>query len=428
VILSSYEGYRVRKSGNIHLSGIPTYPVKEAALISPDKIDEWIHEVEERPSSAELIIHYIANRLSELASREEELAAQNIELLSGRKVEEYKSRIASLEYQLALLKRQLGGEVILPTEAPVTTPIQETINIVICNPSGRVLRLEMTPAELASSPTMARIIGEVCLEGAQPTVLVTTSQEELLLIFDSGRTVAHPASQLPLSNADSLGWEGAFLEEPRIKEELAAIQPIAKMPLYEMCIQTSRRGYVKKIKMPVFTSHLAEDYIGTGVKLPADKTCGLTFANTGSLFVMVSQEGYIFSMQAERLPTAIEEVIRLGITDHIVATFTVNREPSILFITQNGKAVHRDASWLEPANSFKSKGQAILSKERREAGIRIVGAAPVDDPDWGVFLLEDGSLNAYKLEDLLATGSLPVVQPSASILSISTFHMPETNE
>ena len=90
-------------------------------MISPDKIDEWIHEVEERPASAELIIRYIANRLSELASRDEELAAQNIELLSGRKVEEYESRIASLEYQLDLLKRQLGGEVILPTEVPIHT-------------------------------------------------------------------------------------------------------------------------------------------------------------------------------------------------------------------------------------------------------------------------------------------------------------------
>ena len=107
---------------------------------------------------------------------------------------------------------------------------------------------------------------------------------------------------------------------------------------------------------------------------------------------MVSQEGYIFSMQAERLPTAIEEVIHLGITDHIVSSFVVSRKPSILFITQNGKAVHREASWLEPANSFKSKGQAILSKERREAGIRIVGAAPVEEADWGVFLQEDGSL------------------------------------
>jgi DNA gyrase/topoisomerase IV subunit A len=394
-------------------------------LISPDKIDEWIQEVEERPASAELIIRYIANRLSELARRDEELAAQNIELLSGRKVEEYESRIASLEYQLELLKRQLGGEVVLPTEMPKPAPIQETTNVMIYHPLGRVLRLEMETADLDRAKTIARIMGEVSPEGLQPTIMVTSSQEELLFIFDSGRTVAHPVTQLPLSSPENLEWQGAFFEEPHIKEELAAIQPIAKMPLYELCIQASRRGFVKKIKMSSFTSHLAEDYIGTGVKLPADKTCGLIFANKDDYFVLVSQEGYIFSLQAERLPTAIEEVIRLGITDHIVASFVVSQKPSILFITQNGKAVHRDASWLEPASSFKTKGQAILSKERREAGIRIVGAAPVDEADWGSFLHMDGTLTLHKLKDLLARGSVTSEQTTTSILSFAVFRVPE---
>jgi DNA gyrase/topoisomerase IV subunit A len=140
---------------------------------------------------------------------------------------------------------------------------------------------------------------------------------------------------------------------------------------------------------------------------------------------MVSQEGYIFSMQAERLPTAIEEVIHLGITDHIVASFVVGQKPSILFITQNGKAVHRDTSWLEPAASFKSKGQAILSKERREAGIRIVGAAPVDEADWGMFLHMDGAFTIYKLKDLLARGSVTSGQATTPILSFAVFRMPE---
>jgi DNA gyrase/topoisomerase IV subunit A len=394
-------------------------------LISPDKIDEWIHEVEERPASAELIIRYIANRLSELARRDEELSAQNIELLSGRKVEQYESRITSLEYQLELLKRQLGGEVILPTEMSNPAPISETINILLFHPLGRVLRLEMDPNELSSAQTIAKITGEVSPDGIQPSVMTTNSQEELLFIFDSGRTVAHPVIQLPLTDTGHFEWQQAFFEEPRIKEELATIQPIAKMPLYDMCIQASRRGFVKKIKMSSFTSHVAEDYIGTGVKLPADKTCGLIFANKDDQFVMVSQEGYIFSMPAERLPTAIDEVIHLGITDHIVAAFVVSQKPSILFITQNGKAVHRDAGWLEMANSFKTKGQAILSKERREAGIRIVGAAPVDETDWGIFLHTDGSLTLHNLKELLARGSVASGQTATPILSFATFRLPE---
>ena len=397
-------------------------------MISPDKIDEWIREVEERPASAELIIRYIANRLSELAIRDEELVAQNIELLNGRKVEEYESRIASLEYQLELLKRQLGGDVVFPTEVPSAMPLPETLNLLIYNPLGQTLRLELDPAELSPAQTIARVSGELSPGGLQPAVLVTTSQEELLFIFDSGRTVALPANQLPPSDAGSLDWQQAFIQEPRIKEELAAIQPIAKMSLYEACIQTSRRGFVKKIKTSFFTSHLAEGYIGTGVKLPADKTCGLTFTGKDDLFVMVSQEGYIFSMPAERLPVAIEEVIHLGITDHIVAAFVASQKPSILFITQNGKAVHRETSWLEPARSFKTRGQVLLSKERRAAGIRIVGAAPVNDADWGVFLHSDGTLTAHRLNHLLETGSVLQGHPTVSILSFSTFHLPEVKK
>jgi len=108
-----------------------------------------------------------------------------------------------------------------------------------------------------------------------------------------------------------------------------------------------------------------------------------------------------------------------------VAAFVASRKPSILFITQNGKAVHRDTGWLEPASSFKSKGQAILSKERREAGIRIVGAAPVEETDWGVFMDTDGTLSAHKLNDLLARGSVVTGQSTAQILSFSVFHIPE---
>ncbi len=394
-------------------------------MISPNKIDEWIREVEERPSSAELIIRYIAKRLSELAARDEELVAQNIELLSGRKVEEYESRIASLEYQLELLKRQLGGEVVLPSEAPVATPVIEKINILVYNPFGQVLRFEVEAAALSSGERVGQLSGEVVPNGLPFEVLATSMQEELLLIFDTGRTVRYPVSNLPSVDSTALAWQNAFLEEPKVKEELAAIEPIGKMPLFELCIQASRRGYVKKMKTSFFTAHLEADYIGSGVKVRADKTCGVTFANLQDRFVMVSQEGYIFSMPAERLPTAIEEVIQLGNTDHIVSTFITGQKPSLLFITQNGKAVQREVNWLEPANTFKSRGQSILSAARREAGTRIVGAAPVDGADWGVVLYGDGSLAAYRLDELMARGSVERAESGPMVFGFTVITMPD---
>jgi len=394
-------------------------------LISQDKIDEWIREVQERPASAELIIRYIANRLSELSSRADELAADNIELLSGRKVEEYENRIASLEYQLELLKRQFGGEVILPSEVPALKPMVETINLLVYNPLGQVLRLEIDPTSLVSGETLAVLNAQAPPGDTPINLLVTGSREELLFIFDSGRTVAMPVSQVPLSNKVDLDWTQAFIQEPQVKEELAAIQPIAKMTLYETCLQASRRGFVKKMKTSFLASHITENYIGSGVKVRADKTWGITFANKDDAYSLVSQEGYIFSMQVERLPVAIDEVIRLGITDHIVSAFIVGQKPSILFITQNGKAVHRDASWLEAATSFKTKGQALLSRERREGGTRIVGAAPVDDEAWGVFLHGDGAITSYQLRELISSGSIPSGKSSGVVLSFWCFTRPE---
>ncbi len=397
-------------------------------MISQEKIDEWIREVQERPASSELIIRYIANRLRDLASRNEELAAENIELLSGRKVEEYESRIASLEYQLELLKRQFAGEVILPTEVPAPEPAIEVISVLVYNPLGQVLRLELDPVELVSGETLASLGSASPPAEVQPSLLVTSAQEELLFIFDSGRTVAMPAIQIPLNRPDQLDWEGAFLQEPHVKEELSAIQPIGTMTLYDICVQASRRGFVKKMKTAFLAAHLTENYIGSGVKLRADKTCGITFANKDDLYVMVSQEGYIFSMQVEKLPIAIEEVIGLGITDHIVSAFITGQKPSILFVTQNGKVVHRDTGWLEGANSFKTKGQPLLSKERRAGGTRIVGAAPVDENEWGLFLHNDGELRAYRLGELIATGSMPDLPPSRSIVSFSSFRKPESEK
>ena len=119
-------------------------------MINLDQIEKWIHEAEQRPSSSAVIIRYIAGRLRDLTSRNEDLLAENIELRTGRKVEEYESRIANLEYQLDLLKRQFSGEGLL-SAAPQAAV--ETLSFVIYNLKGQVLRFEQPVASLASRIT-----------------------------------------------------------------------------------------------------------------------------------------------------------------------------------------------------------------------------------------------------------------------------------
>ena len=75
---------------------------------------------------------------------------------------------------------------------------------------------------------------------------MTNSLEELLLVFDTGRTISLPAASLT-AQPGPLDWEAADLQEPIGSEALVAILPIARMALYDFCVQTSRRGFAKRL-------------------------------------------------------------------------------------------------------------------------------------------------------------------------------------
>jgi DNA gyrase/topoisomerase IV subunit A len=376
-------------------------------MITPEKIDEWLREVEERPSSASLIIQLIANRLSALSRRYEEVLAENTLLLTGKKVEEYEARIASLEYQLDLLKRQLGGET---AAAAAGEASPATASLFIYTSQGLVLRRELDPSELASSRDLGQLRGQPA--GAEegpppvPQLLAVGSHEELLFLFDSGRTATIAAADIPAAAGD-LDWEQASLEEPRGGEELAAIVPIGRMPLSDCCVQASRQGAIKKMVRSAFESYVAKHFVGTGVKLSTDRTCGLALCEKDDRVVLASQEGYLLTVETARLAYAIEDSIRLSPTDHIVTAFALGQKKQIALLTNTGKCIVRDTGWLEPAGtSLRTRGQAAFSDERRKGGIRLVGAAAVDEKDWGAALDSDGRLGVYPMRDLLGAGTV----------------------
>ncbi len=370
-------------------------------MITPEKMEEWIREIEERPSSALIIVRYIANRLSHLARRNEELLDENIQLRSEKKVEEYEARIANLEYQLDLLKRQLGGEVVTSTPEE---PAAETVSILIYDAQGRVLRVELSADRLASRQVIARLKA-LSVEGAAPRLLATGSHEELLFLFDSGRTETLPVTAIPACG-ESLDWEQATLEEPRGGEELAAVVPIGRMSLADACIQYSRRGCVKKMMRSAFESFVAKNFVGTGVKLKTDRTAGLTLCGKEDRLVLASREGFLLTAASGNLPYAIEETIRLSSTDHILRGFTLGQKKLVVFLTDGGKVIQREVGWLEPAASLKTHGQSVFSAERRRTGVHLVGAEAVDETDWAAALDGAGNLSVVRMNDLLGDGTL----------------------
>jgi DNA gyrase/topoisomerase IV subunit A len=129
-----------------------------------------------------------------------------------------------------------------------------------------------------------------------------------------------------------------------------------------------------------------------------------------------------------KLPFAIEEAIRLRATDYIVSSFAVNQGDSIVVVTNNGKVIHRDFTWLEPFTSFRSKGQALFSQVRREAGIKVAGAAAANEHDWGAVLLQDGRVCIYKMKDLYASGSIPATETDINILDFTVFQGPNFDQ
>lgn len=383
-------------------------------MLSPEKIEEWLQEVEERPISAALIIRFIASRLAELSSRNEELLNENIALRTNRKVEEYESRIASLEHQLEMMKRQFKGELILTEE---DVPQNDTLSLLLYDLDGRVLRLELQPEQLVSSSELARLQSQPNPK-QPPELLLTNSLEELLLVYDSGRTVSSPVSSLPITTSP-LNWDSATEHEPIGGETLVTLLPIAKMALYDFCVQTSRRGFAKRMPGSFFTSCVEKRFIGSGVKLKIDKTGAVVLCNKDDLLVLATYQGFLVTHEVAKLPSAIDEVLKLANTDHVAATFTLGNKPSLLVVTSNGKAIHRQASWLEPAASLKSQGQSLIPTTRREAGVRLVGAAAVNPNDWGAALWDDGLLTLHQASDLFASGSLGTRE--VEVLSFATF-------
>jgi DNA gyrase/topoisomerase IV subunit A len=394
-------------------------------VFTSEKIEEWIKEVEERPSSAPIVIQFIASRLRDLTEWNEKLRAENIVLRTGKRVEEYERQIAHLQYQLDLIKRQYGGE--LPeadqilTAEPVTT--SETLSLLIYGIDGRVLHLELDSNSLEDGSTIGNL-GGLPLSEEPPRLLVVPSKEELLFVFASGRIATTPVVGLPihlLRVDESIDWEQVSIPNPpQSGDTLACIVPVSKMALADYFIQTSRRGYMKKIRMALAPSIMENQYIGRGAKLPADETLDLGLSGDQDRFVLVSQEGYLRYVPIDLLPYAVVEAIHLNSTDHLVSAFPMQAEKSVLVITQIGKTIHRTEDSLELVTDLERVGKALYSKSRREAGIRVVGAAAVAESDWGLALQSEGQISLHAVSELFSRGTIPV---EGELITFVTFEI-----
>lgn len=369
-----------------------------------DKIDEWIKEAETRPASALMVLKLVANRLRDLSERNEELLAENLALQDGTRVEEYQKRITHLEYQLDLLKRRLGADENALAELSAQA---QAISVLVYDVRGRILRLEASPADLVG-PALGRIAGELTVDGEFPRLLVVPSQEEVLLLFTSGRINTLPVTQIP---AVTLGgaWDWGSVpqpDEPHAGELLVCLMPLSRLSLADYFLQASRRGSVKKTLTTLAQSILGNRYLGKGTNQKADQAYDALLGQKKDRYALVTYEGRLLGLETDDLAFSAEERIRLEATDHVIAAFIMRPDETLLCVTQNGKVVQRDIKAIELTRSPTSRGQALIPPSRLDQGTRFVGAVTLKDVDKVIVLDAEGQLTVHLARDVAGAGAI----------------------
>jgi DNA gyrase/topoisomerase IV subunit A len=376
-------------------------------MAKPTKIDEWIQEAEQRPESALLILRLIAGRLKELTERNEELLAENIALQDGSRVEEYKKRIAHLEYQLEMLKRRVDPDGGLLPETAGLSPA--TCSLLLYHPHGRIVRLEPDASGPSAGGRLGRITPEPVSVEELPRLLVVPSDEEVLLLFSSGRIGTCPVSDLPVlpSGADWTWEQAALPDEPHAGEQLACLMPLANLPLADFFLQTSRRGCVKKTMTSMAETVLSNHFLGRGANQKSDQAFDVSLCRKNSRHALVTYEGRLIGLEVDQLSFATEERIRLEPHDHVVASFAIAAEQTLFCLTQNGKAILRPAGSVEAAKTGATRGQALISPARIDQGVRFIGAAAIREGERLAVLDAQGNLTIHPADEMVRSGALP---------------------
>ena len=377
------------------------------------KIDEWMKEAEARPESAVTIVKLVAKRLRELTERNEELLTENIALQNGTRVEEYQKRIAHLEYQLDLLKRRFGTDESLLAELPTPSLKTSTLSLLIYNAYGKIFRVEIN----SDVQKLGRIADETLQNSEQPRLLAIPSNEEVLLLFTSGRVSTCAVSSIStVEIGNDWTWDKAAIpDEPRAGEFLACVMPISRLPLSEFFLQVSRRGCVKKTMTSMAQSILGNHYLGKGALQKSDQPFDAILCQKKDLFGFVTLEGKLLGMDVNELSYSAEDRIKLTASDYVIASFVPHPDESMLFVTQTGKIIHREQASLDLSKSPLAKGQALIPPARLEQGVRFIGAACVRDADRIAVLDSKGNLNVHLAESITGVGS---IEAEGVILSI----------
>jgi DNA gyrase/topoisomerase IV subunit A len=327
-------------------------------------------------------------------------------------VKEYERRIAELEFQLDLLKRQLGSG--------GGTPQLETTSLLLFNDKGQIIRLAVDDANLAGDQPFSRIEGTPHILSHSYGVVTATSFDQLLLVFSTGRTASLPVEQVPLSTGSGGGWARAYQADLRSMEELACMLPITRLHAYDCCIQVSRFGAARKIAIQYFKTFVSNNNIGKGVKFNFDRILNLTLCNETQLLVLASRGGNLLSLSASALPVALDEIMRFKVNDYVVSALALDPGQTMVAVTQNGAAYAQNQAWLQPAKAGDRRMRQLLPEKRAEDEA-LAGAVALGGTDWLIVYRDDGTFTAYRPGGLSNRKTILAAGQDARVLAVANY-------
>jgi hypothetical protein len=388
-------------------------------LISKEQINEWLEEIQTRPSSAQHIVKIIGMRLQELTAQNEALLEENIALRTGNQVEEYKRQIAHLGYQLELLKRQFNrrlSQVELDAVLDQTDrnndrdifPLGSKYCILVYGENGRILSLKLDQEKIHDGMIIGRIEDSQNIQNAHPRMLVVPVTEELIWLFSSGRVATLPVASLinieEESENDNL-LQSRKNHEPLAGEELVCLAPIAQIAMSDFIVQVSRRAAFKKIDISMLDTILSKRYIGSGVRSKVDRSFSLNLTQKDDYLITISWQGYLKSLSIADAQVSVDRLMTLDERDYLVATFVCKFKQPLMVVTPSGKIISRVIDDEMKEKTGKSKGYALLSTKRREMGVKVIGAAAVqENTKWMLTLDLKGIIRAYDIGKIGASG------------------------
>ena len=357
-------------------------------MIKSSKIQEWINEIEERPMIAPFIVRRLSDRLLELDQLNEELRSENLLLSTGQKTAELERRIAELEYQIELLKRQVH-------EDPAST-YSDTANLLIYDTEGRILTHQFSPRTILSAGVQLSLQGTKAHRD-DVHLLVAVPQDELVMLMHTGRIATMKAKEIVHPASDPLTWEKAFKLDLRSGEKLASVAAITQAPFCEHFIQVTRKGYARSFPQDLFQTFLSRRNLGKGVKSDADQLLCLLLGSAEDILVLVSRGGYISALPVSRLTVGLEEIMRLDMQDYLVAAFIIHPEQLLVIAAEDGELLVQKNPWGDPADANGIKRRVLA---RSKAGsLHLMGAGAAGSGSTAFLLSSSGEINVQRITE-----------------------------